>query len=54
MFELKNNLLANISMGRTSSARETSALDLPITEYHLLILYSDEQLEEMQWMYCGG
>lgn len=50
MFELKNNLLANISMGRTSSARETSALDLPITEYHLLILYRVMS----NWKKCNG
>lgn len=53
MFELKNNLLANISMGQTSSACETSAVDLPITEYCLSPAYplqGDEQLEEMQWV----
>lgn len=37
-------------MGRTSSACETSALDLPITEYHLLILYRVMS----NWKKCNG
>lgn len=47
-------------MGQTSSACETSALDLPITEYHPLILYrvmsNWKKCKGFHYpqLYCGG